>query len=75
MLAEVEAHLPLDHGLHQQPHHREHSQRRNPFGFLQPYRPDGGGMLDPAKTWFYPHIPHSFSGAYEGFSKSALSIL
>jgi hypothetical protein len=53
MLAEVEAHLPLDHGIHQQPHDREHSQRRNPLRFLQPYRTDGGGILDPAKAWLY----------------------
>jgi hypothetical protein len=45
--AEIEAHLPLDHGIHQQPHDREHGQRCNPFRFLQPYRADGGGILDP----------------------------
>jgi hypothetical protein len=52
MLAEIEAHLPLDHGIHQQPHDREHGQRCNPFRFLQPYRADGSGILDPAKARF-----------------------
>ena len=34
MSAEREAHLPLEHGLHQPPHDREHGQRRQPFRFL-----------------------------------------
>jgi hypothetical protein len=34
MIAEIEANLPLDHRLHEQPHDSEHSQRRNPFRFL-----------------------------------------
>src|SRR5262245_16716146 len=53
MIAKIQADLPLDHRIHQQPYHREHRQGRNPFGFLQPHRTDGRGMLDPAKPWFY----------------------
>jgi hypothetical protein len=53
MVAEIQADLPLDHGIHEQPHDREHGQGRNPFGFLQPYRTDGGGILDPAKARFH----------------------
>src|SRR4029453_1294524 len=53
MLTEVEAYLPLDHGIHQQSHDREHGQRRNPFRFLQPYGADGSRVLDPTKARFY----------------------
>jgi hypothetical protein len=56
MGAERQADLPLDHGIHQQPHHREPGQGRNPCGFLQPYRTDGGGILDPAKARFYRDV-------------------
>src|SRR5262244_2367467 len=41
MVAERAADLPLEHGIHEQPHHREHRQGGNPFGFLQPHRTDG----------------------------------
>ena len=53
MLAERESDLPLNDRLHQQPHHREHGQRRTPFRFLQPHRADGGRSLDPAKARFH----------------------
>src|SRR4029450_12040654 len=53
MVAEREANLPLDHGIHEQPHHREHRQGGNPFGFLQPHRTDGRRVFDPAKAWFH----------------------
>src|SRR5215831_741372 len=44
MVAEIQADLPLDHRIHEQPHDREHGQGRNPFGFLQPHGTDGGGI-------------------------------
>jgi hypothetical protein len=47
---ERESDLPLHHRLHQQSHDRAHGSRRNAFWFLQPYRADGGGMLDPAQA-------------------------
>ena len=53
MLAERESDLPLDDGIHQQPHDGEHGQRRHPCGFLQPHRADRGGMLDPATARFH----------------------
>ena len=53
MLVERESDLPLKHRLHQQPHDREHSQRRHPCGFLQPHWADGDGMLNPAKARFH----------------------
>src|SRR5262247_1976315 len=53
MVAEIQADLPLDDRIHEQPYHREHGQGRNPCGFLQPYRTDGGGLLDPAKARFH----------------------
>ena len=53
MVAEIQADLPLDHGIHEQPHHREHGQGRDPFGFLQPHRTDGGGIFDPTKARFH----------------------
>ena len=53
MVAEIQADLPLDHSLPEQPHHCKHSQGRNPFGLLQPHGPDRGGILDPAKTRFH----------------------
>ena len=56
MIAEIQSDLPLDHGIHKQPHHREHGQCRNPFRFLQPHRTDGGGILDPAKAWFHRDV-------------------
>jgi hypothetical protein len=34
MVAEIQADLPLDHRLHEQPHDREQGQGRNPCGFL-----------------------------------------
>src|SRR4029434_3515456 len=42
MVAEMEADLPLDHGIHEPPHDGEHRQGGNPFGVLQPHRTDGG---------------------------------
>src|SRR5439155_21135344 len=48
LVAAIPSDLPWDHGIHEQPHHREHGPGRKPCGFLQPYRPDGGGMLEPA---------------------------
>jgi hypothetical protein len=56
MGAEIESDLPLDHGIYEQPHHREHGQGRNPFGFFQPDRADSGGILDPAKARFYRDV-------------------
>src|SRR5712691_12358084 len=56
VVAERQADLPLDHGIHEQPHDSEHGQGRNPFGFLQPHRTDGGGILDPAKAWLHSGI-------------------
>src|SRR5262249_39913903 len=53
MVVERQSDLPLDHGIHQQPHHSEYGQGRNPFGFLQPHRTNGGGILDPTKARFH----------------------
>jgi len=53
MVAEIQADLPLDHSIHEQPHHSQHGQGRNPFGFLQLHGTDCGGILDPAKTRFH----------------------
>ena len=53
MLAEIESDLPLDDGIHQQPHDGAHGQRRNPFRFLQPHRADSGRILAPAKARFH----------------------
>ena len=47
---EIASDLPWDHGLDEQPHHREQGQGRNPFGLLQPYRTDGRGLLAPAQA-------------------------
>jgi len=56
IIAEIQSDLALDHGIHQQPHDSEHGQGRNPFGFLQPYRTNGGGILDPAKARFHGDV-------------------
>src|SRR5262249_7482289 len=56
MLVEREPDLPLDHRIHQQPHHREPRQGRNPCGFLPPHRTDGSRILDPAKAWFHREV-------------------
>jgi hypothetical protein len=53
MIAEIEAHLPLEHGLHEQPPHCEPCQGGNPFGFLSPHRTDGRRVFAPAKAWCY----------------------
>ena len=53
MGVERQSDLPLDHGIPEHPHHREHGQGRDPCGFLQPHRTDGGGMLDPTKARFH----------------------
>lgn len=53
MVAEMQADLPLDHSIHEQPHDREHSQGRKPCGFLQPHGTDRGRVLDPAKARFH----------------------
>ena len=56
MVVEIQSDLPLDHGIHEQSHHREHGQGRNPFGFLQPYWGDSCWILDPAKARFHRDI-------------------
>jgi hypothetical protein len=53
MVAEIQADLPLDYRVHEQPYHREHGQGCNPCGFLQPHGTDRGRILDPAKAWFH----------------------
>jgi hypothetical protein len=53
MIAQRESDLPLDDRIHQQSHDSEQSQRRNALWFLQPYRADGGRILDPAKARFH----------------------
>src|SRR5215831_13162461 len=53
MVTEIQADLPLDDRIHQQPHHREHGQGRNPCGFLPPHGTDRSRMLDPAKARFH----------------------
>jgi hypothetical protein len=53
MIAERASDLPLADGVDASAHDGAHGQRRNPFRFLQPYRADGGGMLDPAQARFH----------------------
>jgi hypothetical protein len=53
MVAEIQADLPLDYRIHEQPYHREHGQGRNPCGFLQPHGTNRSRILDPAKAWFH----------------------
>jgi hypothetical protein len=52
MGAQVEADLSLDNAVDEQAQHREHRQRRDPFGLLQSHRAEGRGILDPAKARF-----------------------
>jgi hypothetical protein len=56
MRAQVETHLPLDDGIHEQPQHREHRQGRNALGFLQPYRANSRWILEPPKAGFYGSV-------------------
>jgi hypothetical protein len=44
---EVQTDLPLDAGIHQHTNDREQRYSRNAFGFLQPHRGNGHGMLAP----------------------------
>jgi len=53
MIVEIPSDLPLEHGIPEQPYHREHGEGRKPFGFLQPHRTDGSGMLAPTTAWFH----------------------
>ncbi len=53
---EVEADLPLDEAVDQQADDGEPRQGGNPFWFLQPYRGDGRGVLDPTKSRFHGGI-------------------
>ena len=48
LVAARQSELPWDHGIHEHPPHRAQGPCRQPCGFLQPYRPAGGGMLAPA---------------------------
>jgi hypothetical protein len=50
-VAERAAHLPLPHGSHAPPHHREPRQGGHPFGLLQPPRPEGCRVVAPAHAW------------------------
>src|SRR5215831_7272747 len=56
MIVEIPSDLPLEHGIPEQPYHREHGEGRKPFGFLQPHRTDGSGMLAPTTAWFHRAI-------------------
>jgi hypothetical protein len=56
MVAAIPADLPLEHRLHEPSHTGEQSSCRNPFWFLQPYRADGCGILDPAKARFHGDV-------------------
>jgi hypothetical protein len=56
MSVEIQADLSLDHSLHEQPHHRQHGQGGNPFGFLQPPWGASGGILAPAKAGFHRDV-------------------
>jgi hypothetical protein len=50
MGAERQSDLPLAHGRHAPPPHREQGDGRHPCGLRQPYRTDGGGIFAPAQA-------------------------
>jgi hypothetical protein len=50
---QIESDLALDQRVDQQSNHRQHRQRRNPLGFLQPHRGNRRRVLDPAEARFY----------------------
>jgi hypothetical protein len=53
MVTALEADLPLEHGLHEQPHHRAPGQGGHPFGLLQPHRPHSHRVFAPAQAGGY----------------------
>jgi hypothetical protein len=56
MVTALEADLPLEHGLHEQPHHRAPGQGGHPFGLLQPHRPHSHRVFAPAQAGGYGDI-------------------
>ena len=56
MSEEIASNLPLDHCVYEEANDREHGQRGNPLRLFEPHRANGGGILDPAKAWFYGGI-------------------